>query len=319
VHAFRFREGRLQPLGEYDAPARLQCLNISAHDLNKDGMAEIYVSAIESDNTPKSFVLTMRDDKLVVEQKDIRLFLNVVRTPPEFMPVLLGQKPHSQRIFDADVHEVVRMGGDYTLGKRLNLPTFANVFNFVYLPQGGGEYKIVMVSKRDHLQVYTPGLDKQLTTDEIYGGSSVGITESTKFGAMDDPIAMPNIYYVPLPMFPTDLNNDNTWELLVARPISVSAQFFERYRFFPQGEIHSVYWDGVGLSLIWKTRRIKGSVAGFGLADVDNDGGRDLFVAVNTHPGAVGFAQRRSLLLVYPLDSAAVENVPVDRTFKDED
>lgn len=64
----------------------------------------------------------------------------------------------------------------------------------------------------------------------------------------------------------------------------MSAQFFENYRFFPEGEIESLYWDGVGLGLQWKTRRIKGSVVDFALADPNNDGTKDLVVCLNTHP-----------------------------------
>jgi hypothetical protein len=93
-----------------------------------------------------------------------------------------------------------------------------------------------------------------------------------------------NIYNLPLRMLVTDLNRDGQFEVLVNKDISVAAQFFQRYRFFPNGEIHSMFWDGVGLSLAWKTRRIKGTVSDYGLADVNNDGVTDLYVCLNTTP-----------------------------------
>ena len=92
------------------------------------------------------------------------------------------------------------------------------------------------------------------------------------------------------------------WELLVNKPLSVAAQFFENYRNFPESEIHALFWDGVGLSLLWKTRRIKGSVADFALSDVDNNGVPDLIAAVNTHPGALGLQNRKTIVIAYPLD-----------------
>lgn len=76
-------------------------------------------------------------------------------------------------------------------------------------------------------------------------------------GMGKDNILIPSKYFVPLRMIPSDLEQDGSWELLVNKPISVSAQFFENYRFFPEGEIESLYWDGVGLGLQWKTRRTR--------------------------------------------------------------
>ena len=63
-----------------------------------------------------------------------------------------------------------------------------------------------------------------------------------------------------------------------------------------------MYWDGIGLSLAWKTRRIKGSVVGLSLADFNNDGVLDLVVCVNTHPGTLSVSARKTVVQAYPLD-----------------
>lgn len=79
-----------------------------------------------------------------------------------------------------------------------------------------------------------------------------------------------------------------------------------------QGEIHALYWDGVGLALKWKTRRIKGSVAEVDLADVNNNGVLDLVVGLNTSPD-LGIGSRQSMIVAYPLDvSATNPDVPAD-------
>ncbi len=119
-----------------------------------------------------------------------------------------------------------------------------------------------------------------------------------------------SMYYVPIRKIAVDLTNSGTYDLLVTRPISVAAQFFQRYRYFPQGEIHALFWDNIGLNLRWKTRRIKGAVTDFALADVTNNGQPDLAVCVNTYPGALGVEARRTVIMIYPLDTGQTSTRP---------
>ena len=68
----------------------------------------------------------------------------------------------------------------------------------------------------------------------------------------------------------------------------------------------------MGLSLKWKTRRIRGSVAALDLADVNNDGTLDLVVGLNTSPD-LGIGSRQSMVTAYPLDMSATNpKTPAD-------
>jgi len=55
------------------------------------------------------------------------------------------------------------------------------------------------------------------------------------------------------------------------------------------------------MNLVWKTRRIKGTVVDYALTDMDNDGSKELVVCVNSHPGASGIRQKRTFITAYPL------------------
>ena len=179
--------------------------------------------------------------------------------------------------------------------------------------EGYGETLVELVKEGHDIMAVEADLSGSTTTKKLqdYDSSrlvNVGIAEQTQMPGMGkDNILIPSKYFVPLRMIPSDLEQDGSWELLVNKPISVSAQFFENYRFFPEGEIESLYWDGVGLGLQWKTRRIKGSVVDFALADPNNDGTKDLVVCLNTHPGALGLQNRKTVVVFYPLDLSMMD------------
>jgi hypothetical protein len=303
VMAYHVLENRLMPLAEYTAPIRFQCLNINLLDINRDGIQEIIVSAI-MEESPLSFVLNFVDGKFTLVEERIPFYLNVVRMPPEYSPTLIGQRKGQQQPFDGNVHEVLRMGGKLELGRMINLPREANVFNFAYLPQDN-DYKLIIADKSDRLRIYSSQNAFQAVTDESYAGSALGLMMDPSLpGIKQDPDGdYLEFYYIPSRLVPVNLSpKGERWDLLVNRNISMAAQFFARYRYFPQGEIHALFWDGINLNINWKTQRIRGTVVDYGLADMMNDGGTELFVLVNTHPGVTGFTERRTIILSYTLN-----------------
>lgn len=307
LYVYQWDKERLVQLGEFKIPASLSPLAVRSLDLNRDRADEIILTAYDEESTePYSYVLGFQGNKFTEIASRVPYYLNVVRLAPDYMPVLIGQKGDPSRIFSrAGVYEMMKQGDTLVPSKKVELPAGANVLNFAWLPGKNNEEtdKLVMLTDEERLRVFSPKGSQLNQTDEKYSGSAIGIEEQTQMPGMGkDNILIPSKYFTPLRMIPTDLEQDGSWEMLVNKPISVSAQFFENYRFFPEGEIHSLFWDGVGMSLQWKTRRIKGSVVDFALSDPNNNGVQDLVVCLNTHPGALGLQNRKTVVVAYPLD-----------------
>jgi TolB-like protein len=312
VEVFAYAGEQLTPVAKYEPPTNFQLLNINTFDINGDGRAEIIVSA-RYFKEPRAFVLEYDGGKLDLKYRDIPLYLNVASVPPEFSKVLVGSRPETREVFTKGVYQVSFNGGQAVVGSPINLPKKANAFNFAFMPEKAG-YRVILAEDGDHLGVYTAKGERVALTEEEYAGSGIGIEHDPMMAPMDRPRNdyLWLYYYIPLPILVANLDTDPTHEILVSRNISVAAQFFENYRSFSQGEIHALYWDGVGLSLKWKTRRIKGTISGYALADINHDGKQELVVSLNTWPGAAGVVNRKTIIMAYSLDSEGANTQDAD-------
>lgn len=302
--AYEYQENKLRELDSFNVSLRTRLLNLNVLDLDGDSLSELVISGMFSDRA-SSFILQFKDGSFNVLHEDIDLYFNVVTQPPLFMPRLVAQKRGRRDLFAGNVCEAVQVDGKYQLGRKLNLPGKANIFNFTYLPQGENEYKIIVADSKDRLLVFSRTGERQFESKEKFAASGLGLSYKDVAPGMSQSqgTGMPEqFYYLPTRLVPVNLDQDDSHELLVSQSDSKAADFFPRYRHFPQGRIHCLNWDGLGLNTAWKTRTIQGTVVDYGIADVNNNDQDDLYVCVNTHPGAFGTGERKTMVLAYPLD-----------------
>lgn len=301
VRAYSVEQNKLALLGEYQGSVRVECLNLNTIDLNRDGYLELVVSAMQNERVT-SFILNFKDGAFEVVDDEIRFFMNVVRMPPDYRKTLIGQSKGHSELFDRPVQEVMRMDGKLSLQRNISLPSRTNVFNFAYLPFKD-MYKVITVTENDRLAVFNHNHKVEHVTSNAYAASAQGIPKDNSFPGLGESIEDPTrFYYIPSRLVPCNLDRNDEFELLVNRNISLAAQFFTRYRYFPQGEIHSLFWDGIGLAPQWTTRPINGTVVDYGIADINNDGNQELYVCVTTHPGLTGFRERKTVVYSYALN-----------------
>lgn len=309
LYAYEFFQNTLKPLGDYKLGMRIKTLRVSLLDIDHDGKDEIIVAAVddpEGNAEPRTYVFKFANGKFEEIMKPKKLYTTVVRIPPSFKPTLVSQAKGFHGPFDeAGVSEMAYQNGSLEPLRRLHLPSIANVFNFAYLPEGSA-YKLVVLNEYSYMKVFTQDLEAQFSQEEGYNSSAVYIIVDERLPGMDmgrRESGTEEFYYIPMRMIPVSFDARGKYELLVNKDISVASQIFKKFRRFSQGEVHSLFWDGVGMSLAWKTRRIKGTVVDLGLEDLRNTGSKQLIVCMNTYSGAIGMANEKTVIVTYDLNT----------------
>ena len=319
IYTWSGRNQRMEELGRERVSSTNNNFILRTMDINRDGVLDIVVCTYEEDsNRPYSFFYTFKGNRFSQLAKRCPYFVSVAKIPPYFTPTLVGQGWDSVNLFAPGGPRVMeRVGDSYKPGTKLDLPKGTTCFNFNWLPAGreSRTEQLVVLTEDERIKLYQ-GKSNSLvhTTMERFSGSAIGMDHYKGMPGMglDKNYQLPSRYYAPMNLITADIGRTGEPVLLVNKPISTASQIFERYRYFPQGEIHALYWDGVGLALKWKTRRIRGSVAAVDLADVNNDGVLDLVVGLNTSPD-LGIGSRQCMVTAYPLDlSATNPRTPAD-------
>lgn len=307
LYIFDWAGGKLKQLVEHTVSMTNQAFTLRAISLTRNKVKQLVVTTFDTnDNRPYSFIYTFEGGKLREYAPRSEYFLNVVNLPPTFTPALVGQAWDSIKLFRPGVYMMTWNGTKFVPGTKLDLPAGANAFNFAWVPgtaKSDGD-KLLMLTDSERIKVFSAKGSQMHMTMDRYSGSSTGMDHYKSIDGLgiDRRYQMPDKYYAPMRMLAVDLERRGEYVTLINKPISTASQFFDRYRYFPQGEIHALYWDGVGMGLKWKTRRIKGSVVDVDIADLNNDGITDMVVGLNTHPGVVGVGSRQCVITAYPLD-----------------
>lgn len=302
---YSYENSQLKELARQTLYASANILRISV--LPYKGRNYIVVASCdETNNDPRSYIYLF-NGKQFQEITNTRYYLNVAKTSAHGDPELIGQNADVTRFVKGAVFRVNFDGKTISKSSNIStLPSKADLFNFTYVPssQDSGDV-IAIIDDQDHLNIFSTNGKILSKSDEYYASTanSVKVTRDiggfvSQEGKMDE-----FLHYVPSAINITDIDNDGQYEMIMAKPISVAATILNNYRNYAQSEVHALVWDGVGANLLWKTRRIKGTITDVKIADPNNDGVLDLVINVNTYPGAMGIDKIRTFVTLYPLDT----------------
>ncbi len=285
----RITDGKFNQLAEVEIPVRLQGISFDALDINKDGRAELYLTAMNK-SALASFVVELKGDSYERVIENVNWFLRVVNLPDHQERVLIGQEKGSARVpYSGQPFLISRDGNRLVKGAAFELPKPMNLFSFVPFKNDRNEINYAHLTAGDYLKVFSEqGVDLWESAD-YFGGSETWFYPRPE--ETDEILA-------PARMRPRLIRTFGNEILAVQND---GQRLTQNYRKFKKSRIVSLAWNGFALAEQWRTSSQRGYLADFALADADNDGTDELVLAVKfKHKGLVDPA--RSAVVIYELE-----------------
>ncbi|MFH0810447.1 MAG: FG-GAP-like repeat-containing protein [Pseudomonadota bacterium] len=289
VHVYRLDDGNLAQLETWKASGGTECLTIDAADLDRDGRAEIYVSALNNRRVA-SFVLRQGQSGLEKTVAGLDYYLRVVDWPEEGR-ILIGQAMDNNAAFRPGIFKMEWNGRQLERGREMTSDPKLTIFNSLPVkPEGGLAYLAILSDDLLHLRRLG---EEQWRSSDYYAGSHLYIDVQSRKTSNDEAVRE----YLPQRLLPMD---GGRFIAAVVNKGSLS-RWLKKYKNYSGGELRVLSWNPQGLSEAWRSPSLESYIADISYGDADGDGTQDLLAAVVLKPGWSPFEHPRSgLVLCHP-------------------
>jgi len=297
IFVYRNVNRRFVNLKEIAGKSTYNFLSVDVADINANGKAEIFITNVDTRrNSLDSFVLEWENGNLIPITKNDAWYYRVLELPMRGV-ILLGQRRGISEAFLPGIYKLAWQNGKYESVETLQVPDGINIYAFTLadVMNNGGEL-LVAFTQDDYLEILTKSGSKEWKSDEHYGGSLKYLDTKSEPGDSEK-----ERIFLPQRIFVKDLDRDGKNEVIVIKNHAAASRLFKRFRQYTSSEIVSLSWDGLGLALNWKTRKIHGYVSDMAIGDFDNDGQQELIASVVMSKGASFFQKGKSAIIGYDL------------------
>jgi hypothetical protein len=183
--------------------------------------------------------------------------------------------------------------GKYVEREKARIPQGLPVYGLTLDAVDSNVERVITFDVLDYLRIYekTDKLLANLTqfmgptseliwrSDDMFGGSNSALQPDFAAGTRNM-VDQADLAFFNLRILTYDLNKDGKKEVILAKNLSASGRVLKNAPMFTGAEIYAFEWDGLGLSELWRSRRINGYAADIQIADIDNDGQDEIVLAL---------------------------------------
>jgi TolB-like protein len=285
LYIFKYDGNKMALKNQIDAGYEYNFLTLDVADINRDGYAEIIVTAVVEDEI-RSFILEFEEGKFRKIIEKAGWYFRVLEDPKEG-PILMGQRTgsvSSYTMFSGPIYRFVWKNNSFEKGPEMPFPKGTIVFGLARGEiRSKGTLDLILMEDSGRLRIVAPDGKSLSTGGERYGGTNntLNNTGNMLFQELNQrTYGKEWRVYIPERILIKDLEGDGLNEVIVHKNISSTTNLFDKLRRFEKGEVYGLVWDEGALETYWKTKEINGYISDFQIKDVDNDGGEELVVAV---------------------------------------
>ncbi len=291
---------------------RAKVIGLDVADVDKNAVAEIYVTAIvEKGENVVSQVVEYRDGRYQVLAHGLPYFFRVTRSVKDGM-VLLAQEKRTRfftnRVSDtlfSPFSKIFRMkweGGKLVKGEEIPLKEEVCVLGLTMVDMdrdGVDEY--LAFDQRDYLKLFNARGGLVWVSTEPYGRTGNYFLKDLDRGVPPNEDPPDSRVWLPARIVTVDLDLDGIDEVILCHNYE-PLKLFPQSRFFTKSAIFSLSWDGVDFMENWRTREMKGYVSDYQVKATSKDGKPELLVALVYKRGTMDYLKTTVTLLAFELN-----------------
>lgn len=315
LYIFKYDGEKLNLMQKIEAGYQYDFLTLDVADINRNGYAEIIVTAVVEDDL-RSFIVEYEEGRFRKITEKAGWFFRVLEHPKEG-PILMGQRMGSEGIPVGAIYKMVWKKNSFERGPKIPIPEEKDLFSVQSGDTRKAETKIfsiamgdirgigkpdfIVLDQLEYLNVISEDGKKIWAGREHFGGTNNYYETKKKKVEPYRPQESPFFrVYIPGRVLVKDLNGDGIPEVIVNKNTFGGGTIVEKMKIYQKGEVYNLFWEENRLATDWKTREIKGYIADYQVKDVENRGEDELVVAtVLIEEGASGAFSRKTQSCVY--------------------
>ncbi len=297
---YRAEMGKFYKAYEVEQKGSRINIGVDIADINDNGYPEIFVTSLTAARLAIQSSVFEYDGTNFIKIVDNSSWYFRVANIPNRGKLLLGQKHRMRKPFSGRIFDMVWKNSNYEPESEIKTPKIIQVMGFALGDVLNNKQETAIAFKEsDRLQLIDTDGERIWQSTEKFGGSTLYSSgEKDKRGDVIVPL------YYPMRVVVADTNDDGETEVIVVKNYEMARRKLERFRKFTNAHFESLTWDGLGLAVRWKTRKISGFVRDYTIADFDNDGKLELVAAIIISEGTIVLVtEPKSTIIAYELPS----------------
>ncbi|MDR2367509.1 MAG: VCBS repeat-containing protein [Deltaproteobacteria bacterium] len=300
VYFARMAGDVLEQLATFEIPKSHRALSVDFFDVNNDGRHEIIISCQLAGGGPSAYVLAYSSGQrsLQVLGSHIPWYARVYGDARNKRLAVQKGSAMPKMAYGGDVYQATFVDGTLVSGAKIPLPFGVGVYNFNVGSLGPTQQQIVatVTFPEEHLRLYAGG-----TRDDFVAQASAEYCGTVNYinlgGAKEEGR---DVVYIPSRIVFADIDNDGANEVIVAKNRQSGVAFMRNLRAFDGGVIEAMKFNNLSLLAFFSSANLlPGPPVDYVLADLDNNGTKDLVAAVVIEPGSGMMNAGRSVIVSY--------------------